>query len=84
MSSLPGRARVVVIGAGFVGNSTRPATLLALAGPGSSSDKGPLPNPGGSTGDAFVFIFPVHHSREMTALTHDSVRQYKALDVFTE
>ena len=47
-------------------------------------DKGPLPNPGGSTGHASNFIFPVDHSREMTALTLDSVRQYKELDVFTE
>ena len=39
-------------------------------------DKGPLPNPGGSTGHASNFIFPVDHSREMTALTLDSVRQY--------
>ena len=29
-------------------------------------DKGPLPNPGGSTGHASNFIFPVDHSKEMT------------------
>ena len=46
-------------------------------------DKGPLPNPGGSTGHASNFIFPVDHSREMTALTRDSVRQYTELDVIT-
>ncbi|MGI8421286.1 MAG: GcvT family protein, partial [Gaiellaceae bacterium] len=47
-------------------------------------DKGPLPNPGGSTGHASNFIYPVDHSREMTALTLESVRQYKELGVFTE
>ena len=47
-------------------------------------DKGPLPNPGGSTGHASNFIYLVDHSREMTALTLDSVQQYKELDVFTE
>jgi glycine cleavage system aminomethyltransferase T/glycine/D-amino acid oxidase-like deaminating enzyme len=46
-------------------------------------DKGPFPNPGGSTGHASNFIFPVDHSKEMTALTADSVRQYKELGVFT-
>ena len=47
-------------------------------------DKGPFPNPGGSTGHASNFIFPVDHSKEMTALTLESVRQYKDLGVFTE
>jgi glycine cleavage system aminomethyltransferase T/glycine/D-amino acid oxidase-like deaminating enzyme len=47
-------------------------------------DKGPLPNPGGSTGHASNFIFPVDHSREITALTLDSMEQYKQLDMFTE
>jgi glycine cleavage system aminomethyltransferase T/glycine/D-amino acid oxidase-like deaminating enzyme len=47
-------------------------------------DKGPLPNPGGSTGHASNFIFPVDHSREITALTLDSMEQYKQLGVFTE
>jgi len=46
-------------------------------------DKGPLPNPGGSTGHASNFIYTVDHSREMTALTLDSVRQYEELDVLT-
>ena len=36
-------------------------------------DKGPLPNPGGSTGHASNFIFPVDHSKEMTALTLESL-----------
>ncbi|MGZ8726113.1 MAG: NAD(P)/FAD-dependent oxidoreductase, partial [Aeromicrobium sp.] len=47
-------------------------------------DKGPLPNPGGSTGHASNFIFPVDHSREMADLTLDSMRQYKEMGVFTE
>src|SRR5688572_11397591 len=84
MSRLPGTARVVVIGAGIVGNSL----VHHLAGLGWTEivqlDKGPLPNPGGSTGHGSNFIYLVDHSREMTALTLDSVRQYKELDVFTE
>jgi glycine cleavage system aminomethyltransferase T/glycine/D-amino acid oxidase-like deaminating enzyme len=47
-------------------------------------DKGPLPNPGGSTGHASNFIYPVDHSKEMTALTLESMRQYKELGVLTE
>jgi glycine cleavage system aminomethyltransferase T/glycine/D-amino acid oxidase-like deaminating enzyme len=84
MSRLPLHAGVVVIGAGIVGNSV--ACHLARLGWTRivQIDKGPLPNPGGSTGHASNFIFPVDHSREMTALTMDSVRQYRELDVFTE
>src|ERR1041384_876641 len=83
MSSFPDHANVVVIGAGIVGNSV--ACHLARLGWRDilQLDKGPLPNPGGSTGHASNFIFPVDHSREMTALTLDSVRQYQELDVFT-
>jgi glycine cleavage system aminomethyltransferase T/glycine/D-amino acid oxidase-like deaminating enzyme len=84
MSALPARARVVIVGAGIVGNSL--AYHLARLGWRDlvQIDKGPLPNPGGSTGHASNFIFPVDHSREMTDLTLDSVRQYKELGVFTE
>ena len=84
MSSLPSSARAVVIGAGIVGNSL--AYHLGRLGWSDlvMLDKGPLPNPGGSTGHASNFIFPVDHSKEMTALTADSVRQYREMDVFTE
>jgi heterotetrameric sarcosine oxidase gamma subunit len=83
MSTFPQHARVVIIGAGIVGNSM--AYHLARLGWKDIVlvDKGPLPNPGGSTGHASNFIFPVDHSKEMTRFTQDSVRQYKELDVFT-
>src|ERR1700730_4473833 len=76
--------RVVIIGAGIVGN--RLAYHLTRLGVTDLTlvDKGPLPNPGGSTGHASNFIFPVDHSKEMTALTLESMRQYKQMDVFTE
>ena len=80
---LPPSAKAVVIGAGIVGNSL----VGHLARLGWSDlvliDKGPLPNPGGSTGHASNFIYPVDHSREMTELTRDSLRQYDELGVLT-
>src|SRR5579884_1829971 len=81
---LPTRQRVVIIGAGIVGNSL--AYHLTRLGVTDLTliDKGPLPNPGGSTGHASNFIFPVDHSKEMTSLTLESMRQYKDLDVFVE
>ncbi|CAB4768837.1 unannotated protein [freshwater metagenome] len=84
MSALPGKAKAVIIGAGIVGNSV--AYHLARLGWRDlvQIDKGPLPNPGGSTGHASNFIFPVDHSKEMTAITADSVRQYKERNTFTE
>jgi glycine cleavage system aminomethyltransferase T/glycine/D-amino acid oxidase-like deaminating enzyme len=84
MVSTPAGARVVVIGAGIVGNSL--VHHLARLGWRDivQIDKGPLPNPGGSTGHASNFIFPVDHSRELADLTLDSMRQYKELGVFTE
>src|ERR1051325_11424599 len=84
MTDLPASANVVVIGAGIVGNSM--AYQLALHGWRNIVllDKGPFPNPGGSTGHASNFIFLVDHSKEMTKFTLDSVRQYKALGVFTQ
>src|SRR6201995_898373 len=81
---LPARQRIVIIGAGIVGNSL--AYHLSRLGETEITllDKGPLPNPGGSTGHASNFIFPVDHSKEMTALTLESMRQYKELGVFTQ
>ena len=83
-TSLPGGADAVVVGAGIVGNSL--AYHLAELGWTDVVllDKGPLPNPGGSTGHASNFIFPVDHSKEMTQLTLDSMRQYDEWGVFTE
>ena len=83
MAAVPSHARVVVIGAGIVGNSL--VYQLALHGWKDIVllDKGPLPNPGGSTGHASNFIFLVDHSKEMTDFTADSVRQYQELGVFT-
>jgi glycine cleavage system aminomethyltransferase T/glycine/D-amino acid oxidase-like deaminating enzyme len=75
---------VVIIGAGIVGNSLA-YHLTRLGEPDVTLiDKGPLPNPGGSTGHASNFIFPVDHSKEMTALTLESLRQYTDLGVFTQ
>src|SRR5262252_7838030 len=84
MSELPRQARAVVIGAGIVGNSL--AYHLCRLGWTDVLliDKGPLPNPGGSTGHASNFIYPVDHSKEMTALTLESQRQYVELGVNTE
>src|SRR5260370_22828390 len=84
MSELPAHAAGVVIGCGIVGNSVafhlcrlgwRDIVLL---------DKGPLPNPGGSTGHALNFIFLVDHSKEMTALTVEHGDQYKEMGVFSQ
>ncbi|HEY0831909.1 MAG TPA: FAD-dependent oxidoreductase [Candidatus Dormibacteraeota bacterium] len=84
MAGLPTHARCVVIGCGIVGNSV--AYHLGLLGWRDIVllDKGPLPNPGGSTGHASNFIYLVDHSKEMTALTMDSVRQYKENGVFIQ
>ena len=72
MSDVPARASAVVIGAGIVGNSL--VHHLALLGWEDIVlvDKGPLPNPGGSTGHASNFIFPIEYSRLMFELTRDS------------
>jgi glycine cleavage system aminomethyltransferase T/glycine/D-amino acid oxidase-like deaminating enzyme len=83
VSDLPSAANVVVVGAGIVGNSV----VHHLAEMGWRDivqvDKGPLPNPGGSTGHASNFIFPVDHNKEMAHLTLDSQRQYEAMGVNT-
>ena len=84
MASLPERATVVVIGAGIVGNSM--AYHLARQGWRDIVllEKGTLPNPGGSTGHASNFIFLTDHSKDMTAFTLDSARQYQELGVYFE
>ncbi|TNM49530.1 FAD-dependent oxidoreductase [Nocardioides albidus] len=84
MATVPTSAGVVVIGAGIVGNSlVHHLTRLGWRDI-VQIDKGALPNPGGSTGHASNFIFPVDHSREITDLTLDSVRQYQEMGVFTQ
>ncbi|HEY2641174.1 MAG TPA: FAD-dependent oxidoreductase [Streptosporangiaceae bacterium] len=84
MTEIPGRASAVIIGAGIVGNSL--AYHLARLGWTEIVlvDKGPMPNPGGSTGHASNFIFPIEYSKMMMELTRDSTEQYKELGVFTE
>ena len=83
MSDFPSRAKVVVIGAGIVGN----CLVGELADLGWTDmvliDKGPLPNPGGSTGHASNFIFPTDHNKEMATLTLESQRQYEAAGLNT-
>jgi glycine cleavage system aminomethyltransferase T/glycine/D-amino acid oxidase-like deaminating enzyme len=83
MSKLPDRASAVIVGAGIVGNSL--AYHLARLGWTDLVliDQGPMPRPGGSTGHASNFIFPVEYSRMMAELTLDSVAQYQELGVFT-
>ncbi|MGH9170901.1 MAG: GcvT family protein [Acidimicrobiales bacterium] len=83
MSDDTTRASAVIIGAGIVGNSL--AYHLAHLGWRDLLlvDKGPMPNPGGSTGHASNFIYPIDYSRMMTELTADSTAQYKELGVHT-
>jgi heterotetrameric sarcosine oxidase gamma subunit len=82
VSEIPGRASAVIIGAGIVGNSL--AYHLARLGWNDIVlvDKGPMPNPGGSTGHASNFIFPIEYSKMMMELTRDSTEQYTELGVF--
>src|ERR1700688_2435385 len=84
MTEIPGRASAVVIGAGIVGNSL--VHHLALLGWRDLVlvDKGPMPDPGGSTGHASNFIFPIEYSKMMFELTRDSTDQYKELGAHTE
>jgi len=73
----------VVVGAAIVGN----ALVWHLARLGWRDivqvDKGPLPNPGGSTGHASSFTFAVDHSRQTTAWSIDSIREFDELGTFT-
>ena len=84
MASFPTSAKVVIIGAGIVGNSI----AYHLANLGWKDivliDKGPLPNPGGSTGHASNFLYLVDHNKEMAELTLESASQYREWDVYTE
>ena len=81
MSELPTRANGVVIGAGIVGSwlvghlARLGWTDLVLL------EKGPLPNPGGSTGHASNFIFPVDHNKEMALLGEQSANQYRDMQL---
>src|ERR671934_114717 len=83
MGTVPREARAVVIGCGIVGSSVAYHLVQEGWADVVLLDKGPLPNPGGSTGHASNFIYLVDHSKEMTALTLESVRQYDELGVFT-
>src|ERR1700735_1407604 len=84
MNDIPARASAVIVGAGIGGN--RRACPLARLGCGDLvlGDKALMPNPGGSTGHASNFIFPIEYSKMMMELTRDSTEQYQELGVFTE
>ncbi|MDE2721710.1 FAD-dependent oxidoreductase [Candidatus Palauibacter polyketidifaciens] len=79
----PQQASIAVIGGGIVGS----CLVEHLAQRGWDDlvliEKGPLPDPGGSTGHASNFIFPTDHNREVAMLTLESQRQYEALGVQT-
>src|SRR5579859_2927129 len=84
MNDIPSRARAVIIGAGIVGNSL--AYHLSRLGWRDLVlvDKGPMPNPGGSTGHASNFIYPIEYNKMMMELTADSTAQYQELGVHTQ
>ncbi|AUX08112.1 glycine cleavage system protein T [Halalkaliarchaeum desulfuricum] len=81
---LPSKAGTVIIGAGIVGTSL----AYHLADQGREDivliDKGPFPDPGGSTGHASNFIMPIEHNKEMALLTQEAMEQYKEEDLYTE
>ena len=82
--SLPAEAETLIIGAGITGNSL--AYHLASAGRSDIVllDKGPLPDPGGSTGHASSFIMPVEDSKHMTEIAQETIDQYRDLGVYTQ
>src|SRR6266567_4084953 len=84
MNDIPTRASAVIIGAGIVGNGL--ACHLARLGWRDIVlvDKGPMPNPGGSTGHASNFIFPIEYSKMMMELTRDSTDLFMADAASTE
>jgi glycine cleavage system aminomethyltransferase T/glycine/D-amino acid oxidase-like deaminating enzyme len=84
MTTLPSHARAVIIGGGIVGNSVAYHLAQLSWKDLVQIDKGPFPNPGGSTGHASNFCFPIDYSRLMVQITRDSVRQYKQFGVFRE
>ncbi|MFW5965678.1 MAG: FAD-dependent oxidoreductase, partial [Halodesulfurarchaeum sp.] len=83
-NTLPDSAGTVIIGAGIVGNSL----AYHLADQGVEDillvDKGPLPDPGGSTGHASNFLMPVVHGKSGLEIGYRSIEQYKEFDVFTK
>src|SRR6202050_5273530 len=84
MTETPARPSAAIIGAGIVGNSlVHHLDRLGWRGL-VLVDKGPMPNPGGSTGHASNFIFPIEYSKMMFELTTDSTAQYSELGVFTQ
>ena len=84
MSTFPDQARAVVIGCGIVGNSRRvPPHRPGLDGR-RAARQGPAAEPGRLDRARLELHLPVDHSKEMTQLTLESVRQYKEMDVFTE
>lgn len=81
---VPSAAQTVIIGAGIVGNSL--AYWLSEMGRDDIIliDKGPLPDPGGSTGHASNFMFPVTNSKMITQLSQRSREIYKDMDTWEE
>lgn len=80
----PSETETLIVGAGIAGNSL--AYHLARLGRTDIVllDKGPLPDPGGSTGHASSFLMPVENSKQMTELAQESIRQYRDLGVYSE
>lgn len=81
---LPPAAETVIIGAGIVGNSM--AYWLSEMGREDivQIDKGPLPDPGGSTGHASNFMFPVTSSKMITQLSQRSREIYREMDTWEQ